>query len=85
LSLDELSFTGGSPPFAPDFMDGLSLFRAVGITFTLVIPAITLISIVICPETSVPIYQFILALVSAGSVVAEGFSALILSLLEIIW
>jgi hypothetical protein len=83
--LDELSFTGGSPSFAPDFMDGFSLLRAAGVAFTVVVPTITLVSIAIYPETSAPIYQFMLSLATATTLIASGFSTLILSLLEIIW
>lgn len=85
MSSDELSFAGDSSPFAPDFMDGFSLLRACGVFFTLVLPATTLFAIVICPEITEPIYQFIMSLVTAGTVVAQGFSNLAISLIEIIW
>ena len=85
MSSDELSFAGDSSPFAPDFMDGFSLLRACGVFFTLIMPATGLIVTTVRPLTTALIYQFMMSLVLAATVVAEGFSNLALGMLEIIW
>tara|TARA_Y100001938_G_C8043404_1_gene407460 strand:- start:329 stop:529 length:201 start_codon:yes stop_codon:yes gene_type:complete len=66
-------------------MDNFSPFRFLGVVFTLVIPVICLISIVFVPETSDPIYYFLMSLVGAVSMVAQGFATLLVSLFNIFW